>query len=157
MTRGAGTPDGGLSRRAFGAGVLGAASAGTASAAGTGDETASTDAGDADDASRAAVQPRENPVEVPGWQVAEVQVEQQFTFLGASAILHNTGVTPTRTATLRYRLYGPQGRIEFEAEEEVSIPPGEERHVARWWERNQPGTTTPAVSFADVEILGVRS
>lgn len=142
MTWGAGTPDGGLSRRAFGAGVLGAASAGTAST-------------DADD-SRAA-QPRGNPVEVPGWQVAQVRVEQQFTFVGVSAILYNTGETSGRTATLRYRLYGTQGRIEFEAEETASVPASEERHVARWWERNRPGTTTPAVSFADVEVLGVRS
>lgn len=152
MTWGAGTPDGGLSRRAFGAGVLGAASAGTASTDAADDTDPTTDADD----SRAA-QPRGNPVEVPGWQVAQVRVEQQFTFVGVSAILYNTGETSGRTATLRYRLYGTQGRIEFEAEETASVPASEERHVARWWERNRPGTTTPAVSFADVEVLGVRS
>lgn len=107
-------------------------------------------------AASSAAQPRESVVEQDGWQVADVRVERQFTFVGASALLYNEGGA-AGTATVRFRLYRPNGRLEFERTVDARVPAGEERHVATWWELDVPGTTTPLIEFVDAEIVGVQA
>jgi hypothetical protein len=126
----------GLTRRQFGAAAV--AVAGTVGYAGA-----------------ASTQPRETVVERDGWQVSEVRVERQFTFVGASALLYNEGGSAA-TARIRFRLYRPNGRLEFERTVDARVPGGEERHVATWWELDVPGTTTPLIESVDAEIVGVQ-
>lgn len=130
-------PKTGLSRREFGAAAVAAV-------------------GTVGYATITAAQPRETAVERDGWQLSEVRVERQFTYVGASALLYNERST-SRSAEIRFRLYGTGGRLEFDRTVGASVPAGEERHVATWWERDRPGTTTPEIEFVDAEIVASRS
>lgn len=104
-------------------------------------------------ASIVVAQPQPTWVEAENWQVAEVRVEEQFNFVGASAILYNEA-EQSRTASVRFQLYREgDGRREYEGTDEVRVPGGEERHVARWWKKDRPGTTSPQIAYADVEIV----
>lgn len=123
-----------LSRRAFGGAVL--ASVGLAGCIGP-----------------SGGQPEPPAVERRGWQVSDVRVEYQYSFVGASATLYNSPRSGERSARIRYRLYDTQGIRRFQAAERVYIPPGKQARVARWWRRQLPASTTPVIEFADVELI----
>lgn len=91
-------------------------------------------------------------VETDGWQVSRVRVEEQFRFVGASVRLYNPADHP-RSVKVRYLLYREDGRQEYRAEEWVTVPGDEQRHAARWWKKDRPGTASPRIAFADVEIV----
>lgn len=127
-----------LSRRAFGGAVL--LAVGLAGCIG-----------------RSGGQPESYPVERDGWQVSEVQVERQHSFVGASAVLYNSPANGERTVRVRYRLYDTEGTLLYETTERARVDPGQQRRVARWWRLEQPASTPPEIGFADVEIVGGRS
>lgn len=114
-------------------------------------ETARVGPEDGDPAQRRGAEA--GPVEVPGWQLADVRVERQFSFVGASAVVYNTPGGHDRSARIRFRLYSVAGRLEFEGTDTVAVPDGEERRVARWWRLDPVSNVTPEIGFADVEIV----
>lgn len=94
------------------------------------------------------------PVERGSWQLARVKVEIQRSYVGASAIVHNAS-TQDGSVRLRFVLYDPTGQRQYEGTDWVRIEAGEERHVARWWELDRPGTASPPIETADIEIIAV--
>lgn len=91
-------------------------------------------------------------VEQGDWQLANVTLETQRSYVGVSAIVYNAS-TRTQRARIRFALYDVGGTKRYEAVEWVRIEAGEERHVARWWKLDRPGTSSPRIESADVEIL----